>query len=387
MVAGLFWRGPCVLIQQRPAHKNQGLLWEFPGGKVETGESDAQALARECQEELGVSVQVGPLAWETRHLYGEVWVTLCLYHAHMHAAAEPQPHEAAQLQWRPTAALTELDFCPADVGLVQDLAARRGGWRWISMRRTARWLRPAGEPLPPAARPLHGGFFFFFFFFCSFQPPLGHGVGPYFGQQNLGVVLGASQFQALVNPGFYEKARPRHVGLATVWQARVLGARGAVQEMKVGVAAAAIHDGAAARMGLRRAAGGAFVRLAARGQVFNQIAHDVFAALQIDHEIVRHLHLIAATAGKFQAVARRHRNAAKASRVGARHPVCVASAIGADDGLGQQVRTCCAAPQSAAGRRGSGGFHTWDTGSGSARPRPSPCSPGKIPPRDCRPLA
>lgn len=122
VVAGLFWRGDRVLIQQRPAHKAQGLLWEFPGGKVEATEGDAQALVRECQEELGVAVRVGPLVWQTDHLYGSTRVTLCLYQASMDPAADPQPHAAAELRWQRTCDLLGLSFCPADVGLVQDLA-------------------------------------------------------------------------------------------------------------------------------------------------------------------------------------------------------------------------------------------------------------------------
>jgi len=59
VVAALIWDGPRFLICQRPAHKARGLLWEFVGGKVEPGESKQDALARECREELAVTVSVG----------------------------------------------------------------------------------------------------------------------------------------------------------------------------------------------------------------------------------------------------------------------------------------------------------------------------------------
>lgn len=52
VVAALIWKNNKFMICQRPAHKARGLLWEFVGGKVEPGETNAQALIRECKEEL-----------------------------------------------------------------------------------------------------------------------------------------------------------------------------------------------------------------------------------------------------------------------------------------------------------------------------------------------
>ena len=57
VVAALIWDKDKFLICQRPAHKARGLLWEFVGGKVEQGETKAQALKRECQEELAITVE------------------------------------------------------------------------------------------------------------------------------------------------------------------------------------------------------------------------------------------------------------------------------------------------------------------------------------------
>ena len=58
VVAALIWRDNRFMICQRPEYKARGLLWEFVGGKVEPGETKAQALARECREELDVQVEV-----------------------------------------------------------------------------------------------------------------------------------------------------------------------------------------------------------------------------------------------------------------------------------------------------------------------------------------
>src|SRR3954463_11224699 len=71
------------LVQQRLPGKSRPLLWEFPGGKVEAGETDEQALARECQEELAVDLRVGPLRWETVHSYPDLEVALALYAAEL----------------------------------------------------------------------------------------------------------------------------------------------------------------------------------------------------------------------------------------------------------------------------------------------------------------
>lgn len=57
VVAALIWDNSKFLICQRPANKARGLLWEFVGGKVEPGETKEQALIRECQEELAITVE------------------------------------------------------------------------------------------------------------------------------------------------------------------------------------------------------------------------------------------------------------------------------------------------------------------------------------------
>ena len=58
VVAALIWEADQFMICQRPAHKARGLKWEFVGGKVEPGETKEQALIRECQEELAITLDV-----------------------------------------------------------------------------------------------------------------------------------------------------------------------------------------------------------------------------------------------------------------------------------------------------------------------------------------
>ena len=69
VVAALIWNQDRFMICQRPKNKARGLLWEFVGGKVESGETKPQALIRECQEELNVTVSVGEIFMEVTHTY------------------------------------------------------------------------------------------------------------------------------------------------------------------------------------------------------------------------------------------------------------------------------------------------------------------------------
>ena len=81
IAAAVVWRGPRLLIARRPEDGLLGGLWEFPGGKVEPGETPSEAACREVREELGISVAVlDPLA-VVRHAYSHFRITLHLFHA------------------------------------------------------------------------------------------------------------------------------------------------------------------------------------------------------------------------------------------------------------------------------------------------------------------
>src|SRR5512138_3814970 len=67
------------LITQRSPNATLPLLWEFPGGRVEAGESDPEALARELREEMGIEVQVGDRAIHVEHAYEEYDIDFCVY--------------------------------------------------------------------------------------------------------------------------------------------------------------------------------------------------------------------------------------------------------------------------------------------------------------------
>ena len=81
VVAALIWDRNKFMICQRPAHKARGLLWEFVGGKVESGETKEQALIRECQGELAVTLSVGDVFMDVIHEYPDLMVHLTLFNA------------------------------------------------------------------------------------------------------------------------------------------------------------------------------------------------------------------------------------------------------------------------------------------------------------------
>ena len=118
VVAALIWEGDRFLACQRPAHKARGLLWEFVGGKVEPGETHAQALIRECREELGITVGVGDLFMELTHEYPDLTVRLSLYHAVIEAGV-PQKLEHHDLRWMLPSEVDDFSFCPADEDILK----------------------------------------------------------------------------------------------------------------------------------------------------------------------------------------------------------------------------------------------------------------------------
>ncbi len=112
------------LVQQRLPHASRANLWEFPGGKVEAGETDAQTLMREGQEELGVTLSIGARLWGTEHEYPDLVVTLDLYLAHV-AQGTPEALGAQALRFCTPDEMAALPFCEADVPLIGELRAGR----------------------------------------------------------------------------------------------------------------------------------------------------------------------------------------------------------------------------------------------------------------------
>ncbi len=127
--AGVLVRGDDVLVCRRPAHAEHAGKWEFPGGKVEPGETLAEALRRELAEELGVEAAVGEDLWTTTHHYpGREPVELHFFAVAVLAGRIDGAH-FAEVRWQPRGRLAELDFLEADRDLVRRLVDQSAGRR------------------------------------------------------------------------------------------------------------------------------------------------------------------------------------------------------------------------------------------------------------------
>jgi len=123
VAAGLIVRGGEVLIGQRREDQPMASLWEFPGGKIELGETAEQALARELCEELGITATVGHLVTRIRHNYrhgGAVDLQFFAVHAF---TGEIVNNIYQQVCWVKLEDLPDYEFLAADRGLIKDLAA------------------------------------------------------------------------------------------------------------------------------------------------------------------------------------------------------------------------------------------------------------------------
>jgi 8-oxo-dGTP diphosphatase len=123
VVAALILRGDGVLICQRRPDQAMALKWEFPGGKMEAGESEEQALIRELEEELGISATIGSLVAHIRHAYRNGSSVDLQFFAVHHFEGEITNHIFNDLRWCNLRDLPSYDFLAADRGLVRDLAA------------------------------------------------------------------------------------------------------------------------------------------------------------------------------------------------------------------------------------------------------------------------
>ena len=125
VVAALIWDGDKFMICQRPANKARALLWEFVGGKVESGETKEQALIRECKEELNVLLSVGEVFMDVVHEYPDLTVHLTLFNATI-AEGEPQKLEHNDIQWITPSEIQNYEFCPADEEILAKIIERYG---------------------------------------------------------------------------------------------------------------------------------------------------------------------------------------------------------------------------------------------------------------------
>lgn len=122
VAAALFNESGHVLMQRRPIDKHHGGLWEFPGGKLEPGETAVAALVREIDEELGIHlapVDIHPLSFATRDDSTEGPAMVLLLYSCRRWSGEPLCEPGAALEWAGKARLAQLAKPPLDVVLAE----------------------------------------------------------------------------------------------------------------------------------------------------------------------------------------------------------------------------------------------------------------------------
>jgi 8-oxo-dGTP diphosphatase len=125
VVAALIMRDARLLVCQRRRDDSHGLQWEFPGGKIEPGESPVQALIRELREELGVDATIGREIYRTSHRYRESQTELVLifFQASIKTSAPLQNLAFERFEWADISHLAHYDFLQADKELIGLLAS------------------------------------------------------------------------------------------------------------------------------------------------------------------------------------------------------------------------------------------------------------------------
>ena len=118
VVAGLIQRNGALLVCQRRRGAAFELQWEFPGGKLEAGESSEEALRRELQEELGVVADIGLELYRTQHDYPGFYRVLLVFHHIVRFSGDPRNKAFEQIRWAEPAQLPMLDFLEGDAELV-----------------------------------------------------------------------------------------------------------------------------------------------------------------------------------------------------------------------------------------------------------------------------
>lgn len=122
VVAGLLRKGDRILIAQRRHNDSHALKWEFPGGKVEKGESPEQALRRELNEELSIDAEIGAEVERYPFVYaGRTAITLAFFWVD-HWTGEPVNRVFEQIAWAAPGDLPRYDFLEGDLAFVGRLA-------------------------------------------------------------------------------------------------------------------------------------------------------------------------------------------------------------------------------------------------------------------------
>jgi mutator protein MutT len=109
-----------ILIDRRKVGGTMGGLWEFPGGKIEPGETVEACIVREIQEELAIKITVGTQLISIKHTYPTFHLTLTVHHC-QHISGVPQPIESEEIQWVDVSDLSNYQFPAANIAIINAL--------------------------------------------------------------------------------------------------------------------------------------------------------------------------------------------------------------------------------------------------------------------------
>jgi 8-oxo-dGTP diphosphatase len=112
-----------ILIDRRKASGTMGGLWEFPGGKIEAGETVAECIVREICEELAIEISVGAHLITIDHTYSNFQLTAIVHHC-QHLSGIPQPIESEEVRWVKVSDLNNYQFPAANVAIIRAIQDR-----------------------------------------------------------------------------------------------------------------------------------------------------------------------------------------------------------------------------------------------------------------------
>ncbi|WP_031499685.1 (deoxy)nucleoside triphosphate pyrophosphohydrolase [Bryobacter aggregatus] len=124
VVAGVVFHGGRILIGQRKRNDWHGLKWEFPGGKIEVGETPEQALVRELREELGIEAVIGEMMQSYQFSYNEKPPVELTFYEVTQFTGVPVNYEFEQILWEEAVRLPDYDFLEGDRDFIEFLAKR-----------------------------------------------------------------------------------------------------------------------------------------------------------------------------------------------------------------------------------------------------------------------
>ncbi|MGB7440054.1 MAG: 8-oxo-dGTP diphosphatase MutT [Coleofasciculaceae cyanobacterium] len=109
-----------ILIDRRLPKGEMGGLWEFPGGKVESGETIEECIKREIKEELGIEIEVAEHLITINHTYSSFHITLTVHHCR-HLTGVPQPLECDEVRWVTIDQIDQFTFPKANIEIINAL--------------------------------------------------------------------------------------------------------------------------------------------------------------------------------------------------------------------------------------------------------------------------